>query len=56
MLMQRSQVNKCLLKSKTEVYILYRMVWSDQRTGSRKGGGGATSSEAASDILVPNGA
>jgi hypothetical protein len=35
MLTQRSQVRKCLLKSKSEVYIQYRIGWSDQRTGSR---------------------
>jgi hypothetical protein len=41
MLTQRSQARKCLLKSKTEVYILYKRVWSDQRTGSRNRGGRA---------------
>jgi len=56
MLTQQSQGHKCLLKSKTEVYILDRMVWSDQRTRSGKGGGRATSSEAAPDILAPSGA
>jgi hypothetical protein len=35
MLMQWSQVCKCLLKSKMEVYIQRRIGWSDQRTGSR---------------------
>ncbi len=43
----RSLVHKCLLKSKTEVYILYKRVWSNQETGSKNEGGGATSSEAA---------
>ncbi len=42
-----SLVHKYLLKSKTEVYILYQRVWSDQETGSGNEGGGATSSEAA---------
>ena len=51
MLTQRSQVRKCLLKSKTEVYILYKRVWSDQETGSRNEGGGATSSEAAPEYF-----
>ncbi len=51
MLMRRSLVHKCLLKSKTEVYILYKRVWSDQETGSRNEGGGATSSEAASEYF-----
>jgi hypothetical protein len=41
-----SLVRKCLLKSKTEVYILYKRVWSDQETESTNEGGGATSSEA----------
>ncbi len=35
MLMQQSQVHKCLLKSKTEVYIQRIIGWSDQRSGSR---------------------
>jgi hypothetical protein len=35
MLTQWGQVRKCLLKSKMEVYILYKRVWSGQRTGSR---------------------
>ncbi len=42
MLTQRSQVRKCLLKSKTEVYIQGKMAWSDQRSGSRIWGGGAS--------------
>jgi len=29
MLTQRSQVRKCLFKSKMEVYILYKRGWSD---------------------------
>jgi hypothetical protein len=41
MLTQRSQVCKCLLKSKMEVYILYKRGWSDQRTRSRNRRGGA---------------
>jgi hypothetical protein len=45
--MRRSLVCKCLLKSKTEVYRLYKRVWSDQETGSRNKEGGVTSSEAA---------
>ncbi len=47
MLMWRSLVCKCLLKSQTEVYILYKRVWSDQGAGYRNEGGGATSSDAA---------
>ena len=47
--MRRSLVCKCLLKSKTEVYRLYKRVWSDQETGTRNKGGGATSSEAAQE-------
>ncbi len=47
MLMQQCLVCKRLLKSKTEVYILYKIVWSDQETGSRNERGGATSREAA---------
>ncbi len=47
MLMWRSLVHKCLLESKIEVYILYKRDWSDQETGSRNEGSGATSSEAA---------
>ncbi len=46
-LTQRSLVRKCLLKSKMEVYILYKRVWSDQEIGSRNEGGGATSGEVA---------
>jgi len=34
-----------------EVYILYKRVWSDQETGSRKEGGEATSSEAAREYF-----
>jgi hypothetical protein len=34
-----------------EVYILYKRVWSDQETGSRNKGGGATSSEAAQEYF-----
>ena len=56
MLTRRSLVHKCLLKSQMEVYILYKRVWSDQGTGSRNEGGGATSSDAAKNILAPNGA
>jgi hypothetical protein len=51
MLMQQSQVCKCLLKSKTEVYILYKIVWSDQETGSRNERGGATLSKAAPEYF-----
>ncbi len=51
MLMRESQVRKCLLKSKMEVYILYKRVWSDQETGSRNERGGATSSEAAPEYF-----
>ena len=51
MLTRRSLVRKCLLKSKMEVYILYKIVWSDQETGSRNEGGGATSSEAAPEYF-----
>ncbi len=43
---RQSLVHKCLLKSEKEVCILYKRVWSDQETGSRNEGGGATSSEA----------
>jgi hypothetical protein len=50
--MWRCLVCKCLLKSKTEVYILYKRVWSDQETGSRNEGGGATSSEAAPEYFA----
>ncbi len=50
-LTRRSLVRKCLLKSKTEVYILYKRVWSDQETVSRKEGGGTTSSEAAQEYF-----
>ena len=48
-----SQVRKCLLilKSKTEVYILYKRFWSDQETGSRNERGGATLSEAAREYF-----
>jgi hypothetical protein len=35
MLMQRSQVCKCFIESKTEAYIQEIIGWSDQRTGSR---------------------
>ncbi len=42
MLTQRNQVCKCLLKSKTEVYIQRKVGWSDQRSGSRIKGGGAS--------------
>jgi hypothetical protein len=51
MLTQRSLVHKCLLKSKTEVYILYKRVWSNQETGSRNEGGEASSSEAAPEYF-----
>jgi len=51
MLTQQSLVHKCLFKSKMEVYILYKRVWSDQETGSRNEGGGATSSEAAREYF-----
>ncbi len=44
-------VRKYLLKSKIEVYILYKRVWSDQETGSRNEGGGATSSEATQEYF-----
>jgi len=47
MLTQRSLVCKCLLKSKTVVYILFKRVWSDQETRSRNERCEATSSEAA---------
>jgi len=49
--MWQSLVHKCLLKSKTEVYIMYKRVWSDQETGSRNEGGGTTSSEAAQEYF-----
>ncbi len=49
--MQWSLACKCLLKSKTEVYIMYKRVWSHQETGSRNEGGGATSSEAAPEYF-----
>jgi hypothetical protein len=52
MLTQWSQVHKCLLKPKMEVYILYKGVWSDQETGSRNERGGATLSEAAPEYFV----
>ncbi len=51
MLTQQSQVCKCLLNSKTEVYILYKRVWSDQETRWRNERGGATSSEAAPEYF-----
>jgi hypothetical protein len=51
MLTQQSLVCKCLLKSKMEVYILYKRVWSNQETRSRNEGGGATSSEAAPEYF-----
>jgi len=51
MLTWRSLVCKCLLKSKMEVYIMYKRVWSDQETWSRNEGGGATSSEAAQEYF-----
>jgi len=56
MLTQRSQVHKCLLKSKTKVYILYKRVWSDQRTGSRNRGGRALQMKRLQNILAPKGA
>ncbi len=46
-----SLVRKCLLKSKTEVYILNKRVWSDQETGSWNERGGAMSSEAAQEYF-----
>jgi hypothetical protein len=42
MLTQQSQVRKCLLKSKMRVYIQREMAWSNQRSGSRIWGGGAS--------------
>jgi len=42
MLTQRSQVLKCFIKSKTEVYIQEKIGWSDQRSGSRIERGGAS--------------
>ncbi len=51
MLTQWSLVCKCLLKSKTEVYILYKRVWFNQETESRNEGGGATLSEAAREYF-----
>ncbi len=42
MLTQLSQVCKFLLKSKTWVYIQRKMAWSNQRSGSRIWGGGAS--------------
>jgi hypothetical protein len=42
MLTQRSQVCKCLLKSKTRVYIQRNIAWYYQRSGSRIWGGGAS--------------
>ncbi len=42
MLTQPSQVHKCLLKSKTRVYIQRKTAWSDQRSGSRIRGGEAS--------------
>ncbi len=51
MLTWQSLVHKCLLKSKMEVYILYKRVWSDQETRSRNEGGGATSREAAQEYF-----
>ncbi len=50
-LMQRSKISKCLLKSKMEVYIQYRKGGSDQRTGSRNRKGRNTSSEAAPEYF-----
>jgi hypothetical protein len=50
-LTQQSQVCKCLLKSKMEVYIQYRKGRSDQRTGSRNRKGRSTSSEAAPEYF-----
>ncbi len=40
--MMLMQVRKCLLKSKTGVYIQRKMAWSDQRSGSRIWGHGAS--------------
>ncbi len=51
MMMRLSLVRKCSLKSKTEVYIQYHRVWSDQETGSRNEAGGATSNEAAPEYF-----
>jgi len=51
MLTRRSQVRKCLLNSKMEFYILYKRVWSNQRTRSRNERGGATSSEVAPEYF-----
>ena len=51
MLTWQSLVHKCLLESKTEVYILYKRVKTDQETGSRNERGGATSSEAAREYF-----
>ena len=50
-LTRQSIARKCILKSKIEVYILFKRVWSDQETGSRNEGGGATSSEAAPEYF-----
>jgi hypothetical protein len=56
MLMQRSQVRKCLFNPKTEVYIQKRIGLSDQRTGSRnRGGGGALQVKRLHNILAPKG-
>jgi hypothetical protein len=42
--------------SKMEIYMLYKRVSSDQETGSRNEGGGATSSEMAQEYFGANGA
>jgi len=51
MLTWQHLVRKCLFTSKTEVYLLYIRVWSNQETGSRNERGGATSSEAAREYF-----
>jgi hypothetical protein len=69
MLMQRSQVHKCFIKSKTEVYIQRKVGWSDQRTVSRilkgrsiqlenriKNKKGRSTSSEVLNILAPKGA
>ena len=56
MLTQWSQVGKCLLECKTEVYVLYKRGWSNQRTGSRNRRDGALQVKRLHNILAPNGA
>jgi hypothetical protein len=55
-LTRQSLVRKCLLKSKMEVYMLYKRIWSNQETGSRNKGVGQLQVKLLENILVPSGA